>query len=100
MKSFIVLLLLASVSVFCQNTPTDVFRILKSGNGLSIKSAYEVDRVEEEYDLLGYLKLKPILQKLVIIDGFFYDAITTNSRVVYFKLRAKKILPTNLPQIL
>ena len=100
MKSIIFLFLFISFSVFSKSPPADISKILKSGNGQSIKTAYEVNSVMEEYELLDYLKLKSVIQKLIIVDGYFYDAITTDSRTVYFKLKSKKLLNKNLPQII
>jgi len=39
-----------------QTQPTDIDEILKSGNGQSIKTAYKVMSVEQDYKLLRYLK--------------------------------------------
>lgn len=100
MKAYIILFLFIIVSSFGSNPPTDINKILKSGNGLSIKTAYEVNSLNEEYDLISHLKLKPIMQKLIIKDGYFYDAITTNSRIIYFKLKTKKLPNKSLPQII
>lgn len=73
---------------------------MKTGDGQSIKTAYKVNSVDEEYDVLRYLKLKPIMQKLYMKDGNFYDAITTKSKTIYFKIVTKKISNKNLPQVI
>lgn len=91
MKSLFFILFLISTSAFCILPPIEIFRILKSGNGKSLKSAYVVNSVQEEYDFLDYLKVNIKMQKLIIIDGYFYDAITTNSKVIYFRQKSKKL---------
>jgi len=87
----LVVLYFSFFSALCQSRPTDINEILKSGNGHSIKTAYKVMTIEQEYKLLRYLKLKPLFQKLIIIDGYFFDAITTNSKIIYFKLITKQL---------
>lgn len=96
MKPIIILIFFISTSIFAFNPPADITKIMKSGDGQSVKTAYEVNSVDEEYELLDYLKLKPIMQKLIVKDGFFYDAITTNVKVIYFKIKTKKLLNKNL----
>ena len=91
MKKISILFLFIFFSAFSLNPPTDIIKIMNSGDGKSIKTAYVVNSVEEEYDLLTHLKLKSIMQKLIIKDGYFYDAITTNSKVIFFKLKTKKL---------
>ena len=91
MKKISMLFLFIFFSAFSLNPPTDIIKIMNSGDGKSIKTAYVVNSVEEEYDLLTHLKLKSIMQKLIIKDGYFYDAITTNSKVIFFKLKTKKL---------
>ena len=100
MKTIVILFLFISFSTFSMNPPADIPTILKSGNGQSIKTAYEVNSVMEEYELLDYLKLKMVMQKLIIVNDCFYDAITTNSRVIYFKVVTKKLPNKNKPQII
>jgi hypothetical protein len=89
-----------SMVVFGFNQPTDIDRIMKSGNGQSIKTAYKVNSIAEEYNVLRYLKLKPVFQKTHIKEGVFYDEITTKSGIIYFKVIAKKLIPKNLPQVI
>jgi hypothetical protein len=72
-----------------QEVPKDIIRIMKSGNGRSIETAFEVYTVEEEYKLLRFLKLTPIMQKLDIKDGVFYDSFKIDSRTIYFKVLSK-----------
>ena len=91
MRKISILFLFIFFSAFSLNPPTDIIKIMNSGDGKSIKTAYVVNSVEEEYDLLTHLKLKSIMQKLIIKDGYFYDAITTNSKVIFFKLKTKKL---------
>jgi G3E family GTPase len=69
-----------------QEVPKDIIRIIKSGNGRSIETAFEVYTVEEEFKLLRFLKLTPIMQKFDIKDGVFYDSFKTDSRTIYFKV--------------
>ena len=93
MKSiFLLACMLYSLITVSKNPPVDIDKILKSGNGLSIETAFQVNTVDEEYDLLRYMKLTPILQKLQIKDGYFYDAIQTQTNIVYFKI-IKRQLP-------
>ena len=96
MKTLLIFLL--SLKVFAtpnQDVPKDINRILNSGNGRSIETAFKVNNVDEEYDLLRYFKLVSISQKLIIIDGYFYDAIQTKSNTIYFKI-IKRQLPTKV----
>jgi hypothetical protein len=88
---FILLFLSISVMAFISTPPIKINRILKSGNGKSIETAYKVDSVEEEYDLLRFLKLNLIMQKLYIKKGYFYDTIITNKNTIYFKIVTKKL---------
>ncbi len=100
MKSIIILVLaLNSFMAFSNNPPADVIKIMKSGDGKTIETAYKVNSVNEEYDLLRYLKLKPVMHKLYIKNGDFYDAIKTNSKTIYFKL-IKKAKVNNRTQII
>ncbi|WP_444660158.1 hypothetical protein [Flavobacterium columnare] len=90
MKTLLILLL--SLKVFAtpnQDVPKDIIRIMNSGNGRSIETAFEVYTVEEEYKLLRFLKLTPIIQKLDIKDGVFYDSFKIDSRTIYFKVLSK-----------
>ena len=75
--------------------PIEIEKILKSGDGKSIETAYKVNSVEEEYGLLRHLKLTPNMQKLHIKNGYFYDEIKTNAKTIYFKLITKKL--TTIP---
>ncbi|WP_395058958.1 hypothetical protein [Flavobacterium sp.] len=88
---FILLSLSISLMAFIPTPPIKINRILKSGNGKSIETAYKVDSVEEEYDVLRFLKLNPIMQKLYIREAYFYDAIITNKGTIYFKIVTKKL---------
>lgn len=81
------------------NPPIDIIKILKSGDGKSIKTAYKVNNIDEEYDVLKHLKLTAIQQKLHIIDGYFIDEITTKSKTIYFKIIEKK-LPTKKSKLI
>jgi hypothetical protein len=87
----ITILLLHSLAVLSSNLPADIVRIMKSGNGRTIETAFLVNSVDEEYDLLHFMKLKPIFQKLHIKDGYFYDAIQTNTHIIYFKIITRKL---------
>ena len=91
MKIIIVLLLVSnSMFAYFNTPPTNIEKILNSGNGQSIQTAYKVYSVDEEYDLLKYLKLTAIMQTLHVKDGNFYDAIKTSNKTVYFKIVNKK----------
>lgn len=93
MKSIFTIILYAfSIIAFSINPPIDIKKILDTGDGKSIETAYKVNSVNEEYLLLDYLKLKSLSQKLIIKDGFFIDAIHTNSKIIYFKIINKKLL--------
>ena len=96
MKKLLILLLsLQALAMPYQDIPKDINRILNSGNRRSIETAFKVNNVDEEYDLLRYFKLVSISQKLIIIDGYFYDAIQTKSNTIYFKI-IKRQLPTKV----
>ena len=90
MKIFLILsLLLHPLVAQSQQTPKDIIRILNSGNGRSIQTAYEVYTIDEEYKLLRFLKLTPIIQKLEIENGIFYDSFKIDSKTIYFKVLQK-----------
>ncbi|MBF4519038.1 hypothetical protein IRZ71_22015 [Flavobacterium sp. ANB] len=92
MKTITILLfLLFSIVLFAQKPSTDINKIMNSGNGRTIETAFKVNNVDEEYDLLRYLKLVSITQKLIVIDGFFYDAIQTKSNIIYFKIIKRQL---------
>jgi hypothetical protein len=84
--------MLYSLVVPNQDVPKEIIRIMNSGNGRTIETAFEVYTVEEEYKLLRFLKLTPIIQKLDIKNGYFYDAIQTKNNTIYFKI-IKRQLP-------
>ena len=88
-KIIVICFILNSLITFGNNPPIDIVKIMKSGNGQSIETAYKVYSVDQEYELLHYLKLKPVMQKLHIKVGDFYDAITTTTKTVYFKIIKK-----------
>ncbi len=92
MKSKLTFLFITlSLVMFASKPPFDLTKILQSGDGKSIETAYKVNSVQEEYLVIDYLKLKSIAQKLIIKDGFFIDAIYTKSKTIYFKIIEKKI---------
>ena len=94
----LLLLLFISFSLFSYSPAIDINSILKTGDGKSLKTAYKVNSVDEEYEVLRFMNLKPIVQKLYIKDGFFYDAITTNFRTIFFKVVNKKLPSKPTPQ--
>jgi hypothetical protein len=73
-----------------QDVPKDIIRIMHSGNGRSIETAFEVYTIDEEYKMLRFLKLTPIIQKLDIKDGIFYDSFKIDSITIYFKVLSKQ----------
>lgn len=91
-KVLILVFVLFNWLSFSANPPIDIQAILKSGNGKTIQTAYEVNSVDEEYVVLDFLKLKSIGQKLFIKDGFFIDAIQTSTKTIYFKIIEKKLI--------
>lgn len=98
MKTLLILLL--SLKLFAtleQDVPKEIVRIMKSGNGRSIETAFEVYTIEEEYKLLRFLKLTPIIQKLEVKDGVFYDSFKLDSRTIYFKMLSKTKRPRPNP---
>ncbi len=93
MKTFLILLLsLKMLASPTQDIPKDIIRILNSGNGQSFETAFEVYTIDEEYKLLRFLKLTPIIQKLDIRDGVFYDTFKIDTKTIYFKLLSKSKL--------
>lgn len=54
--------------------------ILRSGNGRTVESAFQVVHIREEYDTLNFLRLEPVGQALSEHDGRFYDVITVNGQ--------------------
>ena len=94
-KIICIIIIFNSIFLFGKNPPAEIQRIINSGNGQSIKTAYQVYSIDEEYELMRYLNLKPVMQKLYIEDGIFYDALITNTKTIYFKLiKNKKINKT------
>lgn len=92
MKIVLILsLLLYSLVVVSQDIPKDINRIMNSGNGRSIETAFLVTSVEEEYKLLRFLKLTPISRKVQMEEGSFYDAIQTKSNIIYFKIIKRQL---------
>ena len=89
---FILSLAFNSLFSIYANPQIDIKKILVTGDGKSIETANKVNSVNEQYLLLDYLKLKSLSQKLIIKDGFFIDAIHTNSKIIYFKIIDKKLL--------
>lgn len=67
-----------------QDGPKEIIRLMQSVSGRSIETAFEVYTVEDKYKLLRFLKLTPIIQKLDIKDGIFYDSFKIDSRSIYF----------------
>ncbi|MFN3516835.1 MAG: DUF4919 domain-containing protein [Novosphingobium sp.] len=55
--------------------PKSIAKALKSGDGLTEKTAYKVSSVRQEYEILRYLGLEPRMQALVI-NKKAYDVIT------------------------
>ncbi|MDR7211427.1 hypothetical protein [Flavobacterium piscis] len=91
MKTLLILsLMLHSLVTPKQDIPKDIIRIMKSGNGRSIETAFEVYTIDEEYKMLHFLKLTPIMQKLQIENGVFYDSFKIDSRTIYFKVLSKQ----------
>lgn len=80
-----------------QDGPKEIIKLMQSVNGRCIETAFKVYTVEEEYKLLRFLKLTPIIQKLDIKDGVFYDSFKIDSRTIYFKVlsKTKKNKPEN-----
>lgn len=100
MKILLILsLLLHSLISSSQNVPKDIIRMMKSGNGRSVETAFEVYTVDEEYKMLRFLKLTPIIQKLDIKEGVFYDSFKIDTRTIYFKMLSKnKKIVSKTPQ--
>ena len=93
MKSlFYIILSLFSLTIVAYNPPIDVKKVLNSGDGKSIETAFKVNSVDEEYIIMDYLKLKVESQKLIIKDGFFIDVLNANGKTIYFKIIEKKLL--------
>lgn len=84
--------MLYSLAALSITPPSEIGKILASGNGRTIETAFKVNTVDEEYDVLQYLKLVSLNQKLIVRDGYFYDAIQTKNKIIYFKI-IKRQLP-------
>lgn len=88
------LMLLTSFILLSQIPPKVISRILKSGNGKSIQTAYQVHSIDEEYQVLTFLKLNPKAQKSQVDNGELYDCFTINSKkTIYFKIKPR-VRPT------
>jgi hypothetical protein len=94
MKTLILSIILClSASITKASFPPErIVDILDSGDGKTAKTAYQVYNVEEEYQLLEYLKLNPKMQMLSIIDGQYYDIIQVGERQIYFQLKLRSNL--------
>jgi hypothetical protein len=83
-------MLLTSCFLISQVPPKTLSRILKSGNGQSIQTAFQVHSIDEEYEVLTFLKLNPKSQKSLIDNGELYDCFTLDSKkTVYFKIKPR-----------
>jgi hypothetical protein len=91
---YLLLMLIISASGF-SNPPESIARILKSGDGKSHQTAYEVYTIEEEYQLLAYLKLNPIIQMLCIKEGEYFDILQVEKSLIWFKLISQMPLQTS-----
>ena len=91
MKIIIITFCLLFCFITKASIPPIIEKILNSGNGKSIDTAYKVNSVQEEYDVIWYLQLRPITQKLHIKGGYFYDEIKTDKKTLFFKIIAKKL---------
>lgn len=92
---FISILLCLSASFTNASFPsTRIIDILKTGDGKTAQTAYEVYSINEEYQLLEHLKLNPKMQVLSIIDGQFYDILKVGETNIYFKLISKPKAPS------
>lgn len=89
--SFAILISSFLFFAFTNNPPIEINKILKSGDGKTIETAYKVETVQEEYDVLKHLKLQSKMQKLHIKDGYFYDEIKTQTRTIFFKIITKQL---------
>lgn len=79
-----------SFLAFSQSKAENISKILNTGDGLSLQTAYKVESINEEYEILNYLGLKVIMQKLVVKNGAFYDVMSTNGKTIYFKIVTRK----------
>jgi hypothetical protein len=88
MKTIILffLLSLSVCSTFASNPPERILKILDTGDEKPAKKAYKVYSIQEEYDVLEYLKIKPEQQMLIIIDGQFYDVFKAGNKEIYFQI--------------
>lgn len=90
--TFTALLMLYALAALSITPPIETSKILASGNGCIMELAFKVNTVDEEYDVLRHLKLVSLNQKLIVRDGYFYDAIQTKNKIIYFKI-IKRQLP-------
>jgi hypothetical protein len=91
MKPLLISTLLVFSAFFANASfpPTRIIEILNSGDGKTAQTAYEVFSIEEEYQLLDYLKSNPSIQMLSIIEGQTFDVFLVNDTNVFFKLVSK-----------
>jgi hypothetical protein len=85
MKNIVLLLLLSHLSIG-SIASEPLKKVLQSGDGKSFQTAFEVQSVDQEFDVLKHLKCSPRLQMLVVKDGNFYDLIQTDSEIINFKI--------------
>jgi hypothetical protein len=55
--------------------------IYLSGDGKSVKTAFIVIEIPEEYDLMEWLNLKPLGQYWLIKDGFHFDVVKVSDGI-------------------
>lgn len=86
MKAITIFFILTISALGFSNPSENITRILNSGDGKSYQTAYEVYNVDEEYQLLEYLKLNPKMQTLILFEGQYYDVLHDGEKAVYFKI--------------
>lgn len=89
MREFLLFLMMTISAIAKTNPPEHIIRILNSGNGKSHQTAFEVSTIEEEYQLLQYLQLKPSIQMVVLKEGQYFDVLQVGENQVWFKLIPK-----------
>lgn len=95
MKTIILsfLLSLSACATFASNPTERILKILNTGDGKTAKTAYKVYSIQEEYDILEYLKLQPQMHILKIIDDQYYDVFIVGYKQVYFQFIPKSKSP-------
>lgn|GEM_PF-3037422 len=88
-KTLILLLLSNSYCAAETVLPGPLTRVLESGDGLTPRSAYMADGIDEHYLVLEHLGVRPDMHSAEFHDGVVFDVYTSAKHKLYFTQRIK-----------